>query len=361
MRSLVAVLSLALVAPFVPGDASAGAGVTTQRAPHRTVFVGEGIDVCQTPSTGVMRSWTESDYGVTNIYIGGVGRAAKCLRHPELSKQWVQTVTANGWGLIPTYVGRQPPCGNPEKPHFSYANARDQGSAAAVDAVATMKTLGMPAGNPVYVDIEPFDVSKSKCTTAAVRFVSAWVRTMHHRNYRAGLYAHHTLGLVPLRTRSRPKPDDIWWANWNNVDTTSDPAVGGSYPGHRIHQYRAFGAAGRPYKETNNGQRLQVDLNAVHADVVGKVRPRRPSGPPYLYAASPPFGFELKARVAPRKDATYTTQYPNGAVLAIACQRLGDNVFGSRVWDRLSDGSYVSDLYTTTTGRLSFTRGIPRC
>jgi hypothetical protein len=273
----------------------------------------------------------------------------------------VRTVTANGWALIPTYVGRQPPCGNPEKPHFSYADALQRGREAAIDAIGEMKTLGMPAGNPVYVDVEPFDVSNRRCTTAAVRFVSAWVHTMHHRSYRAGLYAHHTMGLVPLRTRSRPKPDDIWWANWNNADTTQDPAVGGSYVGHRIHQYRAFGSNGRPYKETHHGQQLHIDLDAIRATVVGKVRPVRPEGPPFFYAASPPFGFELKSRVEPRKDADWTTLYPSGSVLSIVCQARGDNVFGSRVWDQLADGTYVSDLYTTTTGRLSFTKGIPRC
>jgi hypothetical protein len=310
----------------------------------------------------VMRSWTDSRYRAANIYIGGIGRAEKCLRRPELSKQWVRTVTANGWALIPTYVGRQPPCRyNTDKPHFTYANARDRGREAAVDAVAIMKTLGMPAGNPVYIDIEPFHLEKARCTTAAVRFVSAWVRARHHRHYRAGLYAHATLGLVPLRTRSHPKPDDIWWARWNNVDTTSDPAVGGSYPGHRIHQYRAYTDDGRLYREGHHGQRLQIDVDAIHADVVGKVRPAVPTGAPYIYAASPPFGFALKARVAPRTDATWTAQYPTGTPLTITCQRRGDNVFGSRVWDRLSDGTYVSDLYTTTTGRLSFTEGIPRC
>ena len=343
-------------------DKSVAADVTSQPAPHRTVLVGHGFDGCQTPSTGVMRSWTDSGYRAMNIYIGGIGRAPKCVKRPELSKQWVRTVTANGWALIPTYVGRQPPCGtNPEKPQFTYASARDRGREAAVDAASLMKSLGMPHGNPVYVDIEPFDISKSRCTTAAVRFVSAWVRTLHHRHYRAGLYAHHTMGLVPLRTRARPKPDDIWWANWDGVDTTSDPAVGGSYPGHRIHQYYAVRPNGKPYKETHHGQELEIDLDAIHADVVGKVRPAVPSGPPYLYAASPPFGYALKARVSPRKDVAWTAEYPSGAPLSIACQTTGDNVYGSRVWDQLTDGTYVSDLYTTTTGRLSFTKGIPRC
>jgi hypothetical protein len=361
MRS--ALVLVALTATLLtPGEVGASPGVTTQRPPHRTVLVGEGFDICQTPSTGVMRSWTDSHYRAANIYIGGIGRAEKCLRRPELSKQWVRTVTANGWALIPTYVGRQPPCRyNTDKPHFTYANARDRGREAAVDAVTIMKTLGMPAGNPVYVDIEPFHLEKSRCTTAAVRFVSAWVRAMHHRHYRAGLYAHATLGLVPLRTRSHPKPDDIWWARWNNLDTTSDPAVGGSYRGHRIHQYRAYANDGRLYRESHHGQRLQIDVDAIHADVVGKVRPAVPTGAPYLYAASPPFGLALKARVSPRKDATWTAQYPTGTPLSIVCQTRGDNVFGSRVWDQLSDGTYVSDLYTTTTGRLSFTEGIPRC
>jgi hypothetical protein len=34
---------------------------------------------------------------------------------------------------------------------------------------------------------------------------------------------------------------------------------------------------------------------------------------------------------------------------------------GDVVWDKLQDGAYVSDIFTTTTGGLTFTNGVPRC
>jgi hypothetical protein len=43
------------------------------------------------------------------------------------------------------------------------------------------------------------------------------------------------------------------------------------------------------------------------------------------------------------------------------CQTAGEVVNGDPVWDHLTDGSYVTDLYTTTTGRNTFSGAIPRC
>jgi hypothetical protein len=46
----------------------------------------------------------------------------------------------------------------------------------------------------------------------------------------------------------------------------------------------------------------------------------------------------------------------------IVCQvRSTSVVRGTSIWDRLSDGSYVTDYYTTTPSYNSFTPGIPHC
>jgi len=52
---------------------------------------------------------------------------------------------------------------------------------------------------------------------------------------------------------------------------------------------------------------------------------------------------------------------PRGALAAIACQRTGELVGDSRVWDRLTNGLYVSDRWVATPGRPGFSPTIPRC
>jgi hypothetical protein len=55
------------------------------------------------------------------------------------------------------------------------------------------------------------------------------------------------------------------------------------------------------------------------------------------------------------------TTYAYGTPVPIECQAVGETVYGSYVWDRIADDRYVADAFTTTTGGLSFTTGIPRC
>jgi hypothetical protein len=47
------------------------------------------------------------------------------------------------------------------------------------------------------------------------------------------------------------------------------------------------------------------------------------------------------------------------------CQTKGDEVSNghasSRIWNRLSDGTYVSDFYVNTERVGEFSPGIPRC
>jgi hypothetical protein len=58
----------------------------------------------------------------------------------------------------------------------------------------------------------------------------------------------------------------------------------------------------------------------------------------------------------------------DGTSVAIACQASGETVGPSRatgvsssIWDHLTSGGWVSDLYVTTPGAGSWTGGIPRC
>lgn len=325
-------------------------------------YDGRGFDTCVAPSTGFMRSWLGSPYRVANIYLKSSQIAPDCREQPELNRQWVRTVRTNGWALLPTYVGRQAPCRDDRSQRgFTAATARSRGKDAASSAVDRMRALGLGKHKPVYLDVEPYDTAKSRCTAAVVDYVEAWTRALHHRGYVAGIYAHATRGIEPIARHASPRPDDVWWALFDNDPSTSYPTLHGHWKGHRIHQYAAESTS---HASTYNGQGpLQIDKDSVHAAVVGALSP----GTVSTYRASTPYDastgafLPLKERASPSTSAAVTTTFGYGDVLDITCQTTGEQIYGDSVWDRLADGGYVFDLYTTTTGGLGFTKGIPRC
>jgi len=325
-------------------------------------YDGKGFDTCAAQSTGFMRSWLGSPYRVTNIYLASAQLAPDCRRQPELTPQWVRTVRSNGWALLPVFVGRQAPCRDDRSQSgFSASHARTAGRAAAGSAVDRMRALRLGKHNPVYLDVEPYDVDKSRCAAAVVNFVEAWTKALHHRGYLAGVYAHANRGIEPIARHASPRPDDVWWALFNGDPSTSYPTLHGHWKGHRIHQYDAETTSDA---STYNDQGpLQIDRDTVHADVVKALSPASVTS----YRASTPYDrssmsfLTLKERASPSTSSTVTNSYAYGDPLDISCQTTGEKIYGDSVWDRLSDGGYVFDLYTTTTGGLGFTAGIPRC
>jgi len=74
---------------------------------------------------------------------------------------------------------------------------------------------------------------------------------------------------------------------------------------------------------------------------------------------------KLTRREASRADGKALGTLPEGAPVDIVCQGQGGAVSAkagsSRIWDRLTDGSWVSDVYVDTPGTSDYTDGIPRC
>jgi uncharacterized protein YraI len=64
-------------------------------------------------------------------------------------------------------------------------------------------------------------------------------------------------------------------------------------------------------------------------------------------------GTPLKARTAPAHTAPLIAALPNGTQLTLACQQPGESIAGSQrvtpMWDRLPEGTYVSDAYVRRT------------
>ena len=173
MGVLAAVLAAALVMAI-------GGSAAPQRA-QAGVFTGYGFDACTAPSTAALNAWTASPYRALGIYLGGVNRACK---DGNLNAAWVSTTLASGWSLLPLYVGLQAPCvGGTKLARIStnVVTASGQGRSAADDAIGRADTFGLPAGSPIYFDMEGYAVSNAACTRSVQSFVAAWVDELRAR------------------------------------------------------------------------------------------------------------------------------------------------------------------------------------
>lgn len=45
----------------------------------------------------------------------------------------------------------------------------------------------------------------------------------------------------------------------------------------------------------------------------------------------------------------------------MTCQKSGTAVGGTKVWDRLDNGHYVSDHYVSTPSGTTYSKPVPRC
>ena len=225
-----------------------------QAATAGGVFTGIGFDPCSAPSAQHMTAWRSSPYRAVGVYIGGANMACS---QPNLTSSWVHTESHAGWHLIPTYVGLQPPGNSCGCAAINPGQAPAQGAAAASDAAAQARALGLGRGNPIYDDMEAY--SRGGTATSAVRaFLSAWTARLHALGYKSGVYSSAASGisdLVAAYGTGYLEPDDIWIGDWNGRQTTSDPYVpSGDWANHqRLHQYRGG------HNETYGGVTINID------------------------------------------------------------------------------------------------------
>src|ERR1700735_1392655 len=141
---LLGVSALSGAAPSAPAQAG---------TPQSHLLVGEGLDSCTAPSLSQMTAfWTNTPYSAWGVYIGGEDRACS---QPNLTASWVSSVTAQGWHLLPIWVGPQ----NPRVSGFDHfstdtSTAYSQGESEAEKVYNAMTALGMASNSPVIYDLE---------------------------------------------------------------------------------------------------------------------------------------------------------------------------------------------------------------
>jgi hypothetical protein len=268
--------------PASPASASAHRARKAIRAHAASaVYNGLGFDACQAPSQSQMSAWASSPYRAIGVYIGGVNAA--CAQ-PNLTSTWVSTQVAAGWHLIPTYVGLQAPSNSCRCSSITPSQASAQGAAAATDAVNDAAAIGVPAGNPIYYDMEGYSRTSTN-SSAVLAFLSAWTSQLHADGYASGVYSSGASGITDLVGQQGTgylEPDDIWIADWNNQQTTDDPYVPSSDWANqqRLHQYKGA------HNETYGGVTINIDgdyLDGATADTTsGSVTPAEPPTTPSL-------------------------------------------------------------------------------
>ena len=268
---------VALLACAVACAIVAAGGSAAVRSAQTTVYTGYGFDACSAPSLAALTAWTASPYRSLGIYIGGANRGCA---NGNLSADWVTSAVAAGWSLMPLYVGLQAPCvGQSGLAHLSTntVTAGTQGVAAADDAVSDAAGLGLPAGSPIYFDMEGYSTKDAACTSDVQSFVTGWVGELHAKGFAAGVYGSAASTIRDVGALGPSLPDDVWIADWNgNTSVFGDPYVSDSlWTDHqRIHQFKGG------HKETWGGVTLDIDGDYVDAAVVGSSAPPPPPPPP---------------------------------------------------------------------------------
>jgi uncharacterized protein YraI len=321
-----------------------------------TRYAGLAFDTCTAPPLAAIAAWDRSPYRAIGVYIGGVNRGCN---QPQLTASWVTAVAKRGWRLLPIYVGLQPPCpaGNgqaravdPDAQEMVPAAAASEGAAAADDAAAKAEALGMLNGSALYDYLGKYSAADATCRKAVLAFESGWAGELHRLGFMAGVYLNLSPGARDLSSRytsaSASRLDALWVARRGNRSLTGWAGVpDDQWALHqRARQYRG------PHSETHGGVTIGINsdnLDAPVATVAHSETITSPSG--------------LNARTGPSITAPIARSFAPSSTVQVICQTHGSAVGSTSVWDKLADGTYVTDSYVSTPSKTGYSAPLPRC
>ncbi|MEU4091206.1 DUF1906 domain-containing protein [Streptomyces sp. NPDC026673] len=254
-------------------DLPYGLGGGEERAPAggapTRVYRGYGFDTCRTPPLSTMRAWLRSKYRAIGVYYGGRARACRTQRH--LNRNWVRSVHRMGWRILPIYVGSQSPCargGHLRHHRIDTDDPWGQGASEGYDAVRRAAALGFAEGSALYLDMEAYNVRRSRCAAQTLDFIRAWDREVADAGYLPGLYSSSESGIRHIERARRQGYDDlpraVWFARWQGKPSVRNEPVlrrNAWHPHGRIHQYSGS------VREKHGGRRLAIDRNRLDGPV----------------------------------------------------------------------------------------------
>lgn len=225
----------------------------------------EGFDSCSLPTTTAMHSfYTGTPLWWYNVYIGGQNFACA---PPTVTSSWLNTVNAQGWSYLFTWVGLQPPCTTFNHRFSSNTStAFTQGQDDAVSAVLALRGLGVTndaQGSPVVYDLEQ---SPASCQAATNSYVRGWVTYMHSccPTQLAGVYGSVCGSNLGALAGITPVPDFIWGAYYDGTPSTKDLFAGGcGVPNGDWISHQRFKQYQGTHNQTYNGVTLSIDSDCA--------------------------------------------------------------------------------------------------
>jgi len=200
----------------------------------------------------------------------------------------------------------------------------------------TVGTPSLPSGQvvPYAVTIRLCDAQPDDAGTCAHTLAESSPQIVNYGNSYADL---GDVAVTPGRT---------YWAVW-----LQPPAVSGA-------TWVTFWWAGG--STIVSSDQMQMVARGYTPDGAAPAAPAAPPAPVgHRYAIANVV--EVNVRAGAGTGFPVLRKLSGGAPIDIACQTVGTSVNGSPVWDRLVDGGYVSDWYTTTPAVGTYSAGIPLC
>lgn len=346
--SVAACAAMLLAAPAALAEPATTVGYPASASATR--YAGLAFDACSAPSLATMQAWGTSPYRAIGVYVGGQNRT--CAQ-PELTRDWATAVSALSWRLIPIFKGRQPPCGGkPSDLKIVPSAAASEGTWAAGNAAQQANALGMLHGSAIYYDMEQYATGDTSCRNAVLTFLSAWTKQLHKLGYVSGVYANLNMGARDLaavyNSASYARPDALWIARYDlNPALTGWSGIADSlWAAHqRAKQYRA------DFSATYGSVTLAIDADNLDAPV-----------------ATTGFGYHVTsgskpatARTGPAGTYPAVKTYPTGAGVTVVCQTPGSTYGTTRVWNKLTDGTYITDYRVDTPSDTGYSTPLTRC
>ncbi len=239
------------------------------------ISLNRGFDKCTAGTIAQMQTWwNNSPLYDANIYISGRNRGCS---QAQLNANWVNQVSAMGWGLIPTIVGYQSPCINSTTfngARFSIdpAVAETQGRGEADIAVTDAANLGLTAGSILYYDMERYDETAQTpgCRTASTAFMKGWTERVLQLGYRSGAYGSPRNAIddwqfMPAASRM----EAVWMARWDNVQSVWTYLSFSNFPNNVWNNHQRIKQWQAPHDETWGGVTFNIDGNIADGPVAG--------------------------------------------------------------------------------------------
>ncbi len=232
---------------------------------NSTVYQGEGFDTCVAPSPSQMQAQWGQSYNTYGVYIGGDNYSCKTEQLPILTSAWTSSVTSQGWGLVPIWVGYQASCvstagcmnGQCTYISTNSSTAISEGQQAADAAVNAAQAFGMNS-TIIYYDMESYTPGAT-CSASVTAFVNSWVQELHSKGYDAGIYGDPKNAGDWSSPIISNQPDAAWLAAWNTYNdvanqansSTNEPITYSAFQAWpvnmRLHQWCNSSQGGYPY------------------------------------------------------------------------------------------------------------------